>query len=249
MKKLVLTMVALAAGAILVHAQGLISLAAGTSGTVQTNNGVGGFGSASGAYGTYDLDVLDMTAAQWAGLSGAQQTAAANVYANPSALGLWVDSGVTGFTGSALAAGRITALGGAGGTTAANWAAPSGASYSASAIDYYMIVGWTTGGTLTSWGSVSNAIAGGSLPETALSFYGQSAIYNNAAGGGAALLPVVNVFATSAGSTGLAGTGTPSGDVAGLIQLNPIASVPEPTTLALAGLGGIATLFLRRRKA
>ena len=37
MKKLVLTMVALVAGLALTHAQGLISINAGTAGTVQTN--------------------------------------------------------------------------------------------------------------------------------------------------------------------------------------------------------------------
>jgi len=246
MKKLVLTMVALAAGAMLVHAQGLVSMAAGANGTVQTNNGVGGYGSANGTVAGYDVELLDMTAAAWAGLSGSQSNAALNVFQNPSAVSLWTDSLVSGTVGSGLANGRITALGGAGGTTAANWAAPTGASYSSGAIDYYVIVGWTTAGGLTSWSAVVNALNGSTLPATATSFYGESAVYNNATGGGPSSLPVVNVFATSAGSTGIAGAGTPTGDVAGLLQLNP---VPEPTTLALAGLGGIATLFLRRRKA
>jgi hypothetical protein len=51
-------------------------------------------------------------------------------------------------------------------------------------------------------------------------------------------------------------TGSTSGDGAGLIDLNGgtmnqfgVAAVPEPTTLALAGLGGLSMLFLRRRKA
>jgi len=57
-------------------------------------------------------------------------------------------------------------------------------------------------------------------------------------------------------------TGATSSDVNGLTQLqselsggNPagenqfgVAAVPEPTTLALAGLGGLSMLFLRRRK-
>jgi hypothetical protein len=51
-------------------------------------------------------------------------------------------------------------------------------------------------------------------------------------------------------------TGSTSGDGAGLTDENAltmnqfgVAAVPEPTTLALAGLGGLSMLFLRRRKA
>jgi hypothetical protein len=44
------------------------------------------------------------------------------------------------------------------------------------------------------------------------------------------------------------GDGTGSGGYFNNISISPVA-VPEPTTLALAGLGGLSMLFLRRRKA
>jgi hypothetical protein len=37
-------------------------------------------------------------------------------------------------------------------------------------------------------------------------------------------------------------------DVSGVGTINLISSVPEPTTMALAGLGGLSLLFLRRKK-
>jgi hypothetical protein len=48
-----------------------------------------------------------------------------------------------------------------------------------------------------------------------------------------------------------AGVGTPAGffqNLTGNAVLNPTAPVPEPTTLALAGLGGLASLVALRRK-
>jgi hypothetical protein len=44
------------------------------------------------------------------------------------------------------------------------------------------------------------------------------------------------------------GDGTGNGGFFNDISISPV-SVPEPTTLALAGLGGLSMLFLRRRKA
>jgi len=243
MKKLVLTTVALVAGVFLIHAQGLVTINAGTKGTVETNGVTEG--AASAAYGGYDVELLDMTSAAWASLSGTQQAGAANIFSNPSDLSLWTDSGISGATGTGLSSGEINGLGAGAGTTAANWGAPGGTTYASGATDYYVVVGWST--TLgTSWGSISNAIAGADLAGGANNYVGSSAVYFNEAGGGADSLPVISVWGTSAATTGLAGAGTPSGDAAGLLVLNP---VPEPTTLALAGLGGLSMLFLRRRKA
>lgn len=243
MKKLVLTMVALVAGATFIHAQGLVSLNAGANGTVQTNN-LGHIGAASGA-NIYDVELLDMTAAAWGGLTSQQQTQAQNVWANPSAVSLWTDSGISGTVGAGLSAGHINALGSTGGTTAANWAAPSGTTYSTGGTDYYVVVGWSTD-IGTSWTTIAAALAGNTLVTGANTLLGSTVAYYNQPGGGANALPVVNIWATSAGSTGLAGAGTPTGNVAGMLVLSP---TPEPTTLALAGMGGIAALFLRRRKA
>jgi hypothetical protein len=66
--------------------------------------------------------------------------------------------------------------------------------------------------------------------------------------------PVFGILALNPSVTGAAAPGTPanmnsiwpgSGSQAFNLYLQP---VPEPTTLALAGLGGLSMLFLRRRK-
>jgi hypothetical protein len=244
MKKLVLTSLAVVASAVLVHAQGLVSLAATVKGVVDTNGAsIGeGTGAATGL-DAYYFELLDMTASQWAGLSGSQQTGADNLLANPSDLSLWSDSGISGNTsGLGTQAGEITALGGSAGTTAANWGAPTGSSYSTGPTDYYMIVGWSAG-LGANWAAVAGAITNSSVGSSG--WFGETAIYYNEAGGGPDTLPVVSVWGSSASTTTLAGAGTPSGEVAGILQLMP---VPEPATLALAGFGGISMLFLRRRK-
>ncbi len=110
--------------------------------------------------------------------------------------------------------------------------------------DYYTIVGWssTVG---ASWAQVLGELQGGSLTGGEIgAWFGQTGVAFNEAGGGPSTLPAVSVFGTSSTSgSGLAGSGLPA--VAGSLVLNPI---PEPATLALAGLGGISMLFLRRRK-
>lgn len=239
MKKLVLTSLAMAAGVTLSHAQGTISLNT-TAAEVYTNGAsIGeGIGAAAGS-SQYDYEVLDMTSSAYAALTSGQQAGVYDLIANESDLSLWTDSGVSGTTG--LQAGSIKS---ATTSTANNWAAPTSSSgyTSAASYDYYTIIGWNS--ALGSWATVEADLNAGTLGSMT-GFFGQTAVAYNYAGGGASGLGAVGLFDGSA-VTGLAGSGgLPSSDALTLYAI----PVPEPTTLALAGLGGLSMLFLRRRKA
>jgi hypothetical protein len=161
MKKLVLSTLALVMGATFAHSQGLISIQAGTKNSAELfTNGAPVAGLVSGA--SYMFELLDMTSAAYTGLTGSQQAQAANLAANPTAVSLWTDSLVSGTAGAGLSVGEVNGLGGALGTTAANWVAPSSPAYTSGGLDYYVIVGWSS--TLgSSWSQVSAeaALTGG----------------------------------------------------------------------------------------
>jgi len=240
MKKLVLTTLALAVGGSLAFSQGIVDIVNNSAG-ITTNNLSGGTGIAGGTSGSWDYEVLDLTSTAYAALSASQQTNLTTMTAGVlSEFDLWTDSTVSG-ANTSLHAGGIN---GAASATAANWAAPAtGNSYGQGAgYDYYAIIGWSA--NEGSWLTVSNVLAGASTWAVSgagnYGFFGvSSVVYNYAGNGGSA--PSVSLWGTSA-ATGLAGSG-------GLttFSLNSIV-VPEPTTLALAGLGGLSMLFLRRRK-
>jgi hypothetical protein len=192
-----------------------------------------------------DFELLDMTATAYNALSSPQQAAIGNMLANPSDISLWTDSAVSAFAGQGLTAGEVLAEGGSGGTTAANWGAPTGPSYSTGPIDYYTIVGWSVNEG-TSWLSISNSVATGNWASPLTdAWFGESIVAYNAAGGGPDAVAVVNVWGTQ-DITGIAGSGINTGNPE--LTLGPTIIVPEPTTLALAGLSGLSMLFLRRRK-
>lgn len=243
MKKIVLTTLGLVMGAAFAHSQGLVSLSSTTKGTIITNGSSisQGTGNAGGV-NNFQYELLDITAANYAALTTPQSTGIASLLGtgNGQYVSLWTDSGLNGASGSLNNGGESTAL--AGGQTAVNWAAP-GAAYATS--DYYAIVGWSSNEG-TSWLSISNSIATGSWAVTGVgSWFGESVVAFNSAGGGVNNLAVVNAW-LGQGQTGIAGSGMNAGNPT--LTLTPIV-VPEPTTLALAGLGGISMLFLRRRKA
>jgi len=172
MKKLVLTSVAVMAGALMAHSQGYIALSDATADTVQTNGssiaeGTGKlFNGASGYY----FEVLDMTAASYTGLSSGQKTAADDlqVAGGSTAVSLWTDSAVSGVNTTGLTGGGVSGLGGASGTTAANWAAPTAnTGYNTAAnVDYYVIVGWSANEG-TTWSQVSGELTSGTWTSVA----------------------------------------------------------------------------------
>ncbi len=236
MKKLITIAVMLTVGVTFSHSQGIISLNT-TAAEVYTNYGGAAYGPISGPANSWYFEVLDMTQSQWNSLSPGQQAGAADLLENEANVSLWTDSTVSGVN-STLHAGGIIGLGGAGGTSAANWGAPTDGNYSTGSIDYYTIVGWSANFG-SSWSTIAEELQDGTLPG--LGVLGQTTVAYNYAGGGPGGLAAVNVFSSSA-QTGLAGSGgLPS--TAALVF-----AAPEPTTLALAGLGGLSMLFLRRRK-
>jgi hypothetical protein len=234
MKTIILTTLAFAAGIALAHAQGTVTIN-NTTAVVETN----GIALAPAGGSLWNYEVLDMTAAAWSNLTALAQGQAYSLLANPTAVSLWTDSGVTGI-GQNLGthAGGINASA----QTAANWAAPtSNAGYNTAANwDYYTVLGWDA--ALGSWATVQAGLQNGTLFETApVGWFGQTGVaYNYAAGSG---LPNPNLFGAS--STGLAGSGGLPTTGALILQTT---FIPEPTTLALVGLGGLSMLLLRRRK-
>jgi len=105
-----------------------------------------------------------------------------------------------------------------------------------------MIVGWSANEG-TSWATVVLELNGTEpWPVTGPdSWFGQTPVAFNYAGGGSGLptpAAAVSVWAGSA-ATQLPG----SGGVSGVILL----PIPEPSTMVLAGLGGLSLLLFRRR--
>jgi len=99
--------------------------------------------------------------------------------------------------------------------------------------------GWAAGSTLNyeiagwdaSLGSTFNPAWLTTAPATGL--FGISAVGSGVAGGGAQSLPTLQLFGGTGITSGFSLTGT---------------SIPEPSSMALAGLGAAALLIFRRRK-
>ncbi len=225
MKKL-LTILALASAATFVHAQGTIILQQGNAAfLVSTNAALIGQGigpTAKTALG-FDYAVLLATYGGPAPSS------------NPLD-GAWTGAVLTGVNFS-VTAGGISGQGGGGGAVTPGWGAPA-ATYTDGTEKYFMIVGWSSN-LGTTWATVAANMASGWAtpwgPNNA--FFGTSAIGFGFSGGGPFSLPANTLFNPTAAMPG----GLSSG-----FQL--MAIVPEPTTIALAGLGGLSLLLFRRRK-
>jgi hypothetical protein len=242
MKKSSLSLLALVACTMLARSQGYISLQTG-NGVVYTNNGVAS-GPTHGAPGSYVFEALTMTQTAYNGLTAAQQTDIYNLVANPTDIELWTDTGVSGVNNGTFFSGAVKGLGGEGGSWAADWACPTDANYDTGSLNYYTIVGWSS--DLGNWATVEEALNAGTLSSTATSgysFFGQSAAAYNYAGGGPSSLAAVNLWGDSA-QTGLPGSGLPSEQDALTLY-----AIPEPTMLALVGLGGLSLLLLRHSAA
>jgi hypothetical protein len=136
-----------------------------------------------------------------------------------------------------LLAGGIGGQGGTSGAAVAGWGAPTGSTpQDGGTEDYYLLVGWSAN-LGTTWALVSSELATESWTTTG--FFGVSSIGYGYSGGGPNNVNAPSVF----GVTGAEPGGLTSG-----FTLYTVTPTPEPTTMALAGLGGLAMLMFRRRK-
>ena len=245
MKKLVLSTLALVAGTILGYSQGTVALNNTSASFLITTNGSSvaeGTGNAWGGGGAqvaYDYEVLDMVDAA----DNSVSSLAANItnVLSSSIFTQWTDSGVTGSSENLVSKGGIVS----GSSTAANWSSPGTSSVyggGGQTPDYYLIIGWSA--NEGNWNTVSNVLAGaGSWNVTgAGSWFGVSSVGLNYAGGGTGTPSPAGSVSLWNGNTGLGNQQGITG-----FQLTPI-SVPEPTTLALAGLGGLGLMLFRRQR-
>lgn len=222
MKK-ILTILALVSAATFAQAQGTVILQQGNASfLVSTNNGLGNIGVTTKTAGSFYYAVLT------ANYGGAAPTA--NVLD-----AAWSGAAVTGQNFSITAGGIAGQGGGSGAATAGTtWGAPTGATYDTGTEKYFMVVGWSANyGTtyaqfLTAYNNGNPATSG---------YYGTSAVGFGFSGGGGFSLPAPSLFGVS--------TAMPGGLTSGF-TLNAI-PVPEPATIALAGLGAASLLIFRRR--
>jgi len=136
---------------------------------------------------------------------------------------------------SGLAVSGILGLGSAAGAGIDGLSQPTGGSYTDAGRDYFMIAGWSSN-LGTTWAQVSSQLQNG-FASGPVGFFGVSTI-GVTYGAGAFSLSPNSLFVVSAQVT------TPVSAFT-LYQVTP---VPEPTTMALAGLGGLSLLLFRRRK-
>ena len=161
---------------------------------------------------------------------------------DPTVFNQWLDTGVSGTSESIVSKGGIISSA----QTAANWSSPGASTtYGANGQvpDYYIVLGWSLNeGT---WATVSQVLAGNASWNVtgAGSWFGMSTIGLNYAGGGSGLPSPLPATGLWSGTTTLANQQGISA-----FELTPITVVPEPATLAIAGLGGLAMLLIRRRK-
>jgi len=222
-------MLSLVAGAAFVHAQGLISIAGRPVGSVQTNTS----SFLNQGSGTVIRGAIPTQPQAGAVYDFALLIATTTTAGDSTPLGAdWSQAQISGGGGAFITAsnsvnlaGGVSGTGGTPGVGVTGWA--PGAAMN------IMLVGWSAG-LGSSWAQVAPLLAASFAGNSILNqYFGYSGIANIASGGvGSPASPATSIF----------GAGIQGFDLFAV-------PVPEPTTLALAGLGGLSMLFLRRRKA
>jgi hypothetical protein len=244
MKKILTATLCLAAGTMLLQAQGLILLNQ-TLVTVHTNSALSTFaggtetggtsgnapGLLSGGHFYYQLLLAPMSTF----------TADTHSSTNPLASG-WYAPAAYPLATNTVGPGTIAGSGGALGGAVATWAngGASATSDTQGTELQFLLVGWSAN-LGTSWTTVSGELAGSwSGNSLANQFFGVSQMGFGYSGGGQT---PASLAASLFGVT----TAMPGGLSQGF-SLFEVIPVPEPSTMALAGLGGLSLLLFRRRK-
>jgi hypothetical protein len=237
MKKIILTMTAVAVAAT-AFAQGFVNFSPGTF-SVTTNTSVSPFVGGTGTGGTSGVTATTANGFYYALLYVPQVSPGVGSYTGSlptdtnafDATGLnWQFGGIISTNSST--AGRVLGQG-----TGVNVDGLVG--WGNGETNYFMLVGWSAN-LGDNWTTVSNELANPALLQSISGpiYFGNTAIgFENPS----AAAPGISLF----GSTANAG-GQPIVIANGMpLYLIP---VPEPTTVALAGLGGLSMLLFRRRK-
>ena len=218
MKKIIVALTLLGAAALSSQAQGLVIFSSSTQ-NISTNNGVSS-GKVLGA-GNYYFALF-------------QSVAATTVAGNGSTAvqGLNAASVLTDGNWSFVAYGANTATTGRFAATAPNGDLSTTVGVAAGSSEQFVVIGWSVnlGQTIS---ALQTALATGGTTG----FLGQSLVSPSIATGNGATLPTPNIFGAT-GSTIQAFT----------LGSFTVAPSPEPGTMVLAGLGGLALLGLRRKK-
>jgi len=245
MKK-TLAILGLMAVATLSYAQGIVSINQGSTVYANsTNTGISAFVGGSGSLVATGLTATASSGFYYALLDQAYT-------------GTLTDNGTLAIsngwtlammgTNATLAKGGVNGPGGAAGSPAAGWGAPTGASYNTGTEDYFILVGWSANLTPVAgittpaqlWAAIQSQIQSGTYLVSG--YLGESALGYGYSGGGPNLLPATSIYGVTAGMPG----GLTGGFY--LSSVAPTVPIPEPTVFALLGLGAAGLLIFRRRK-
>jgi hypothetical protein len=224
MKKTLVLIGALMAGVVASFAQGTIYIynSATAAYDITTNGAAGGQGTGNTAgVNQYYYAILMST---YGGATPAD---------NPSA-GAWTFSGLyaTNYLNGGIRTYNNTT-----GVAINGWPL-AGGSYAASTPEYYMIVGWSASYGLNEATVISDYQNGTLTPGT---YFGFSPVAYQVGGNPGNGLSANNLLGNSSGVSG-------AGLLNGFSLNEVVTTVPEPGTMALAGLGGLAMLAFRRKK-
>src|SRR5215469_3814160 len=223
MKTTIAAIVSLAIGTTLVHAQGGLLSWANAAAHPSTNSTL----YATGYPSTTGAAHSGFTSGSAAGLYYFVLLTATSTTANDSGNPFGSDWSIVNYAAGGIAYGTNNVV--AGSVTGLGSTAGFASSLNAGTTYFDMVVGWSAS-VGTDWATVSGY--GPSMASAPFGYFG----YSN----------VGSITPTAAPANG---AGIIAGGSANPGQIVLYSLAPEPTTLALVGLGGLSMLFIRRRKA